>query len=58
MAEEGAVANFGTLGGNTVRFVHEGGPYDYGRWTCGGCHVSERTEVGEANEHAAQCRAR
>ena len=58
MAKEGTVANFGTLGGSTVRFVYEGGPYDYGRMTCGGCHVDERAKVGEANDHAAQCRAR
>lgn len=57
MADAGQTAAFRTAGGNRVEFVHEGGPYGYGTWTCNGCHINDRTKVGEANGHAAQCRA-
>ncbi len=58
LPKEGASVTFGTIGGSEVAFVHEGGPYGYGSWTCKGCHTSNRTKVEEANEHAGKCRAK
>lgn len=56
MADEGTTATFRTIGGNTVTFVHEGYA-DYGLMKCNGCHVTKRVLVGDANDHAAGCRA-
>ncbi|MFI6296900.1 hypothetical protein ACIBEJ_35285 [Nonomuraea sp. NPDC050790] len=57
MAEQGQKATLRTLGGNTVEFVHEGGIYGFGSWTCNGCHTSARNRLENANAHAAECRA-
>lgn len=56
-AQKGEAVTFRTVGGNTVKFVHEGGPYGYGAMTCNGCKVSDRVKVEEANQHAGECRA-
>lgn len=56
--EAGTIATFTTIGGADLTFVHEGGVYGYGQMACGGCHTSQRSTVGEANEHASTCRAR
>lgn len=56
--EKGKIAVFITIGRAELKFVHEGGVHGYGRMTCGGCHLTERSTVGAANEHAAACRAR
>ncbi|MFB4265283.1 hypothetical protein [Nonomuraea sp. GTA35] len=58
MAAKGQTVEFSTVGGNTVDFVYEGGPYDWGRMTCNGCKVKNRVQVGTANKHAATCRAK
>lgn len=55
MAEKGDTARFRTIGGSTVTFVYENGLR--GRMVCGGCKAEGRAEVGEANKHAAMCRA-
>lgn len=59
MAKAGETVTFGTIGGNTVTFVHKGGFFDgYGEMTCNGCKTSDRhCKVSEANQHSAQCRA-
>jgi hypothetical protein len=59
MAKEGDVANFRTIGGNTVTFVYKARFSGiYGEMTCNGCKTSDsHCKVSEANQHAGQCRA-
>lgn len=59
MAKKGEIVTFGTIGGNTVTFVYKDSMTGlYGEMTCNGCKTTDRhCEVGEANQHSAQCRA-
>ena len=56
MAKKGDTAKFQTIGGATVMFEYENSIR--GRMTCNGCKSEDGwAEVGEANKHAAECRA-
>ncbi len=57
LAEEGDVVTFTTIGGGTIKFVHEGGPYGYGEWNCRGCRMGGRDRIADVNAHAGSCRA-
>lgn len=49
---EKSSVDFTTIGGNTVTYT-----FSNGEWICNGCGVGASGNRGQANDHAAKCRA-